>query len=455
MLAAVAAGCASGDDASPSTSSVTVLPTQSTVTVTASTTTPTRPPIDTTSTTLTGPPHLEVLDPVHGATVTTRHYTFTGFTDPGCTVSVGGQYDAAVQPNGAWALELVLNPGGNTTTLTAADPESGLETAVTTHISYEPPLTLRPDGLGELEFRYTPEEEAVRYLVDVLGHPDADQQRSDDCYERVLTWTWAGLEAWITDDGGHGPAGASYACSRPPSFTNWRVVASEAGLRLQTPEGIGVGGSAREMCDIYGQECTGQWPIVDFDPDFFPYDASRAGIRFEFDRPGEDPTARIVSMEVVHGGGFSGNPGGLSDDYEVAVERLQYRAQLIGTWDGTVTTPWTPPYAITLDLGFDRYAGANHDKVAPAALYFGTDEDCGDSCWTHRRWEVREVVDGVGVGWMAILLEPGPDDVWAEAGLDNIRLSEDGTHLEFDLWRPYELDGEPGPIHFTGTRTNK
>lgn len=160
-------------------------------------------------------------------------------------------------------------------------------------------------------------------------------------------------------------------------------------------------------------------------------------------------------MEVVHGGGFSGNPGGLSDDYEVAVERLQYRAQLIGTWDGTVTTPWTPPYAITLDLGFDRYAGANHDKVAPAALYFGTDEDCGDSCWTHRRWEVREVVDGVGVGWMAILLEPGPDDVWAEAGLDNIRLSEDGTHLEFDLWRPYELDGEPGPIHFTGTRTNK
>ena len=156
VLVAVAAGCASGDDASPSTSSVTVLPTQSTVTVTASTTTPTRPPIDTTSTTLTGPPHLEVLDPVHGATVTTRHYTFTGFTDPGCTVSVGGQYDGAVQPNGAWALELVLNPGGNTTTLTAADPESGLETAVTTHISYEPPLTLRPDGLGEFGVQIHP-----------------------------------------------------------------------------------------------------------------------------------------------------------------------------------------------------------------------------------------------------------------------------------------------------------
>ena len=44
------------------------------------------------------------------------------------------------------------------------------------------------------------------------------------------------------------------------------------------------------------------------------------------------------------GVGFLGSPGGLSDDYEVAVERLQYRAQLIGTWDGTVTTPWTPPY---------------------------------------------------------------------------------------------------------------
>ena len=58
----------------------------------------------------------------------------------------------------------------------------------------------------------------MRYLVDVLGHPDADQQRSDDCYERVLTWTWAGLEAWITDDGGHGPAGVVVIMQPTPIF---------------------------------------------------------------------------------------------------------------------------------------------------------------------------------------------------------------------------------------------
>ena len=458
VLAAVTASCSSGGDASPSTSSTAALSTQSTVTVTSSTTTLTRPPIDTTSTTTTlrSPPHLEVLDPVHGATVTTRQYTFTGITDPGCTVTVGGRHDAAVQPDGAWALELVLNPGGNTTTFTATDPASGLQATAMFRVQYEPSLTLLGDGLGDLEFS-APEDDAVAYLVSVLGTPDTDrQQQPETCYERVLTWTSVGLEAWITDHGGHRPSGGSYGCGGPRVLSNWRVFDAQQRIRLQTPEGIGAGSSAQDMCRAYGHPCTGRSMHVLLHPDFFPYDQSLVGIAFEFDRTAEDPSARIAAMSVTHGhgGSYSGNPWPRTVDHAAETARLRFRAVLFGRWEGAVTTPWTQPYAITLDLDLGRYGAANHDTVAPAALFFGTDEECGDSCWTHRRWEVREVVDSVGVGWMAILLESGPDDVWAEAKLDNIRLSEDGTYLEFDLWRPYELDGELGPIHFTGTRSD-
>jgi hypothetical protein len=397
------------------------------------------------------PPLLEIHDPVDGATVPNRRYTFTGVTTPGSIVTIGGRFNASVQPDGTWALELVMNPGGNTTTLIAVDPNSGLETSVAIQTTYAPPLILTPDALGELEF-VTPEAEAVAYLIDVLGPPDSDQQHSENCYERALTWEWAGFEAWITDDGGHGPAGAAYGCSRPPALTNWRVFEVAGGLDLFTPEGIGIGSRSEAMCQAYGQLCEGMWMNVTFDPDFFPYDASRSGIAFRFDKPAPEPTSRIIEMQVFHNSGFAGNPGGLHDDYEALVERLRFRARLVGSWDGTITTPWTTPYDITLSLTHHRYAGTNRGTVARAALYFGIDDSCGESCWTHRRWEVQEVIDGVGFGWLAILLAPEPDDIWAEARLDNIQLSEDGTVLEFDLWRPHGHQGDPGPVHFRGVR---
>ena len=59
--------------------------------------------------------------PTEGERVTTRLYRFAGMVDPGCTVVGAGAYFADVASDGSWTLELLLNPGANTTTFTATD----------------------------------------------------------------------------------------------------------------------------------------------------------------------------------------------------------------------------------------------------------------------------------------------------------------------------------------------
>ena len=455
VVAIVVAGCVDGaTDATVTSSSSQAAGVESTVTTT--TTLAAGPPstagITTTATTVpTEPPLLEILNPTQGATVTSRRYTFTGVTDPGCAVIVGGRYEATVDPDGSWALELVLNPGGNTTTLIATNPKTGLQTKAMIEVSFDPHLTLRPDGLGDLEFT-TPEEDALPYLIDVLGPPDSDNLRPGSCYERILTWNWAGFEAWITDDGGHTPGGGSMGCSRPPALTNWRAFDLTGGLELRTPEGIGIGSPALDLCEIYGQECTGQGIRVQFDPDVFPWDHSRAGIWFSLDKPAEDPSSRIVAMGVEHSG-YAGNPGGLTDDYEALVARLQFRAQLVGTWTGTVTTPWTPPYDITLQLlDHGQYGATGGQGAAPAALYWGTNDPGQPDLYSlGRRWEITDADSGVGQGWMSILMDAATNS-FAVAQLDSVRLSDNGQQLDFDLRAPYGSETEPGEIHLTATR---
>jgi ABC-type Fe3+-hydroxamate transport system substrate-binding protein len=109
-LMIVVIGCTSSDEATDTSTSTTPSTTQPTTTST------------TTTTTLPEPPHLEVLDPANGATVTSARYTFNGVTDPGCTVTVGGKYEATVAEDGTWALDLMLEPGRNSTTFTATHP---------------------------------------------------------------------------------------------------------------------------------------------------------------------------------------------------------------------------------------------------------------------------------------------------------------------------------------------
>lgn len=103
---------------------------ETTTTVTSSapsTTTTTTAPTTTTAITQTEPepaaPGLVVTDPVYGGSVAADAYRFRGTTDPGCTVTAAGTYEASVDAEGNWAITLMLNPGGNVATFVATNPE--------------------------------------------------------------------------------------------------------------------------------------------------------------------------------------------------------------------------------------------------------------------------------------------------------------------------------------------
>ncbi len=398
----------------------------------------TTPP--TTTTTVAGPPLLEIFDPVHGATVTSRDYEFRGRTDPGCTVDVGGRYFADVAVDGSWTLDLLLGPGTNTTTVTARDPETRLATSRAVQVGYDPPLMLRPDGLGELDFA-TPEDEAVAYLLDILGPPSADETRSFDgrkpSYERVMSWTLAGLEVVVSDDGGWAPGGHSLWLE-PTGLTGWRVVATGHGPRFETQEGIGVGTSALAACTAYGADCDSDSPSVEFSGEY--WDWSVPNLALSFDGPGTDPSAVVVQLA-------SSYTGDLVYDYEAAIERLQFRARLLGTWRGTITTPSTPPYAIELRISQDRYEAVNLVDVATPPLYFGVAECAGPSgngrC---DAWNLSGAQNGTGEGWVMVPTEADTEAV----GLENIQLSADDSILDIDLW--WTIFDPRDSIHFEGTR---
>lgn len=388
------------------------------------------------------PPRLEVLDPVHGATVASREFEFRGRTDPGCIVDVGGKYFADVAVDGSWTLVLLLSPGTNTTTVTASDPETELATSRAVQVSYGPPLTLRPDGLGELDFA-TPEDEAVAYLFEMLGPPSGDETRSPDqekaSYERVMSWTLAGLEATVSDDGGWAPGGSSLFL-QPPGLTGWRVVASAFGPRLETPEGIGLGSRALAACSAYAADCDSDSLSVDFSGEY--WDSSVPSLALSFDGPGTEPSAVVVGMEAWYS-------GDLVYDYEAAIERLHFRARLLGTWRGTITAPSTPPYAIELRILQDRYEAVNLDDVATPPLYFGVAECSGPSGYGRcDAWNLSEAQNGTGEGWIMVGTET--DTVTVALGLENIQLSADDSMLDMDLW--WTVFDPRDSIRFEGTR---
>jgi hypothetical protein len=192
-----------------------------------------------------GPPRLEIFDPVHGATVTTRRYTFSGGTDPDCAVTVGGKYHATVEADGSWALDLMLAPGRNSTTFVATDPETGLETKEAIRVYYAEGLELRPDGLGVVPFG-TELDEALVILTDLLGPPTAHELHADvwpeeSSYGSFHEVRWKGLRLEFID------WDIDWTPLDSPVFTYW-----SADEPLRTPEGVGPGSLWADMAATYG-----------------------------------------------------------------------------------------------------------------------------------------------------------------------------------------------------------
>lgn len=438
LLAVVVVGCSgTGSDAeTPSATAVDAITTTS-ASPAVSTTVPA-----TTTTLSPEPPQLAVIVPTDGDTVSTRLYRFAGITDPGCSVAVADKYFADVTPDGSWTLDLLLNPGTNRTTITATDPGTGLTTDQSVQVSYDPPLTLRPDGLGALDFG-TPVDETVAYLFDILGPPDADEldttRHGPGDYERTLSWTSAGIEVVISDDGGHSPGGAPLdGLLDPPGLTGWTFTATAHGPWLETEEGIGVGSSAQAACAAYASSCDRDWLSVPFRGNY--WDASIPFLGFTFDGIGSEATARVVEVGASY-------TGSRVDDYGAAIERLRYRIRLLGTWRGTVTTPSTPPYEIELAFSHYGYRVTSLDEVTTPPLYFGPNEPCdaalGDETGSCGSWNVSDVLDtGEAEGWVRI------DDDAAE--LRGIRLADGDSRLDFDLW--WTIFDSRESVHFAGTR---
>lgn len=141
--------------------------------------------------------------------------------------------------------------------------------------------------------------------------------------------------------------------------------------------------------------------------------------------------------------------GDLVYDYEAAIERLQFRARLLGTWRGTITAPSTPPYAIELRISQDRYEAVKVDDVATPPLYFGVAECLGPSGYGRcDAWNLSEAQNGTGEGWVMVSTET--DIVTVALGLENIQLSADDSMLDMDLW--WTVFDPRDSIHFEATR---
>jgi hypothetical protein len=84
------------------------------------------------------PPTLTVTSPDDGDTVDDRVVTFAGTTERGASVT-SGPYEAEVDEDGSWSLQLVLSEGPNGALFTATDA-AGNSTSVRIVVTYEPPV---------------------------------------------------------------------------------------------------------------------------------------------------------------------------------------------------------------------------------------------------------------------------------------------------------------------------
>ena len=118
-------------------------------------------------------------------------------------------------------------------------------------------------------------------------------------------------------------------------------------------------------------------------------------------------------------------------------ELMRVRNGVIGTWIGTVATPWLPPYTVTFTFdSYTHYSARSLDGDNPA-LYYGTDEDSPE-----KRYDITDIQDnGDATGYLDIVFGPGN---YTRQSLAGIQLSADGDTLRF--W--FMEGGDAGPLQY-------
>lgn len=125
---------------------------------------------------------------------------------------------------------------------------------------------------------------------------------------------------------------------------------------------------------------------------------------------------------------------------------MRVKNGIIGTWTGTVTTPWLPPYHVTFT--FDSYshyaAKAAPDGNGNPALYYGDDGDSPD-----RRYGITDIqANGDAKGTIDVCFDvSGCNNL---SSMEAIKLSADLSRLSFYIMYRYES----GPLQYDLTRAS-
>lgn len=139
-----------------------------------------------------------------------------------------------------------------------------------------------------------------------------------------------------------------------------------------------------------------------------------------------------------------GAVGILNVDENTPVEQTDLeiiQEKIIGSWVGTVSTPWTESYGVNIEFKADGTYSAQSSSSTYPAFYYGTDDDS-----ELKTYDIYDQYDtGECVGTITVLFDVGTTNV---SKLDFISFSEGYNNLTFEYWHRSEY----GPVVFELTR---
>ena len=166
-------------------------------------------------------------------------------------------------------------------------------------------LVLRHDGLGVVTFG-EPADSAVVLLIERLGAPSSEWQFTlpgppdggcrlatgygCDGYFRSLSWDQLGLAVVLIDNSPYRDDGA-------PHFAGWAYWERAGGLRLATPEGIGIGATVADLEAIYADQLLLS-PWLDECAIEDTWEFQTDGIRGNLSGSTETPTTYVTSLSA-------------------------------------------------------------------------------------------------------------------------------------------------------------
>ncbi len=122
-----------------------------------------------------------------------------------------------------------------------------------------------------------------------------------------------------------------------------------------------------------------------------------------------------------------------------AVNLNEIRTNLIGTWFGTVETPWTDPYHLVFKFNESNvYSGYNITNNGYAAFYYGTDADSSAKTMIFK----DILADGSVEGEIKILHASGSTEI---DDINDLRYYNSYQNLRFNIWHNKIY----GPIQFS------